>query len=96
MHQIHVAGVGWRGRVWLPGWLVGRAERAGRAWLADFSTEFFVRNVAVCTCKYTKYTKIIILTIGLDTHGPGYVNSVAQITLTPHGDSAVVSLQKYL
>ena len=80
----------------MPGWLLGRAERAGRAWLDDSSTEIFVRNVAVCTCKYTKYTKIIILTIGLDAHGPGDVNSVAQITLTPHGGRAVVALQKYL
>jgi hypothetical protein len=80
----------------LPGWLVGRAERAGRAWLADFSTEFSVRNVAVSTCKYTKYTKIIVLTIGLDAHGPGDVNSVAQITLTPPGYNAVMFLQKYL
>jgi hypothetical protein len=40
----------------LPGWLLGRAERAGRAWLDDFSTEISVRNVAVSTCKYTKYT----------------------------------------
>jgi hypothetical protein len=92
-------GPGWQAlalaRVWLQGWPSRAGKHWWQAWLADFSTEIFVVNVAVGTCKYTEYTKIIILTIGLDAHGPGDVNFITQILLTPPGDGAVISLRKY-
>ena len=82
---------GLAGRPSWTGW-PGRAGRLWwRAWLADFPTETFVRNVAVSTCKYTEYTKFIVLIIRLDAHGPGDVSSITQITLTPPGDGAVIS-----
>jgi hypothetical protein len=104
MHQKNMAGAlalaglvaGLAGRPSWTGW-PSRADRLWwRAWLADFSTEIFVRNVAVSTCKYTKYTECVVLIIGLDAHGPGDVNFITQITLTPPGDGAVISLRKYL
>ena len=53
-------------------------------------------NVAVSICKCTEYTEFIILAIVLDAHGPGDVDSITQITLTPPGDGAVIVLRKYL
>jgi hypothetical protein len=84
-------------RVWLQGWPSRADKHWWQAWLDDFPTEIFI-NSAVSNCKYTKYTKIFILIIGLDAHGPGdvnsRVNSVSLITLTPHSDSAVICLRK--
>jgi hypothetical protein len=88
----------------MPGWLFGRAGRAGRAGLAGFGggpgwqtllQKHLLEMLPLVHVSTAEYTKFIVLILGLDAHGPGDVNCITQITLTPPGDGAVITLRKY-